>query len=315
MKRVPLVILLFAFALGSSSFGADKVKVGMAIKVAPEYYLPADAATERGFFKQAGLEAEIVPFMAGAAFSQAIAAGAIDLGLTATGSTVHLASQGVPVMIVEELISKAPFVIYVRGDSKIKEPKDLAGVKIGVPRLGSISEFLGRAVVRGLGIEKDVKFIGAGGLSEILAGLKTGVLDAIVQPPTVAINMKVKGEIKEIANTADFLPKEWTEHVLNARTEFAAKNPEVVRRAAKAILQGTDYIRKNPRWAMDKMKTVSSFSEEGAREIYNFIKFTNDGKISRAALENIVNFMVEWKIVPQDKVPALDQLYSERFLK
>ena len=298
-----------------NALAADKVRVGSAVKIAPEYYLPLDAATEKGFWKDNGLDAELVPFMAGAPFAQAMAAGAIDAGVTAGGSAVFLASQGVPVHIISELITSAPFAIYVRGDSKMKEPKDLAGAKIGVPRLGSISEFLGRSVVRRLGIEKDVKFIGAGGLPELLAGLKAGTLDATVEPPTVAINMKIKGEIRQIADTADFLPKEWVEHVVTSRKEFTTKNPEVTRRAVKAVVQGTDYVKKNPRWAMDRMKVVSAFSEEGAKEIYDFIKWTKDGKVPRIALENVVNFMIDWKLVSKEKVPPLDQLYTEQFLR
>lgn len=317
MKRAPLSIAmgLFLFAFGSGSFGADKLKVGLSFKMAPEYYLPVDAAIDKGFWKDNGIDAEPIPFMAGGAFAQALAAGAIDMGTGSAVTAVSLAGRAVPVVIVSNLVIAAPFMVYVRADSRIKEPRDLAGAKIGVPRLGATSEFLSRAVVRRFGIEKDVKIVGAGGLSEILAGLKTGVLDAIVQPPTVVIEFQVKGDIREVANTADYLPKEWVEHLVIARREFMAKNPEVTRRAVKALLQGTTYLKENPRWALDKMKAVSAFSEEGAKEIYNFIKFTNDGKISRAALENVVNFMVEWKIIPQDKVPALDQLYTERFLR
>ncbi len=148
-----------------------------------------------------------------------------------------------------------------------------------------------------------------------MAGLKAGTLDATVEPPTVAINMKIKGEIRQIADTADFLPKEWVEHVVTARREFITKNPEVTRRTVKSVIQGTNYVKKNPRWAMDKMKAVSSFSEEGAKEIYDFIKWSKDGNISRTALENVVNFMIEWKIVSKEKVPPLDQLSTDKFLK
>lgn len=316
MKRITpswLWFLLLILAVNVDLWGAEKVKLGLAIGTTPTYYLPVEAAREKDFFKQNNVDIEVVPFVSGAAFGQALAAGAIDMGVTASSSSIYLVVQGLPVVIVSELVSKAPFIIYVRTSSRIKELKDLAGAKIGVPQLRSVSEFLARSVVKRLGIEKEVRFVGAGGLPQTLAGFKVGALDAIVQPLPSTVKLVVAGEIREVANTADFLPKEWIEHVVNVRKDFITKNPGAPRAVGRALVQSGEFMRWDPSWAIERMKSTSGFSDQGARAVYEYIKFTSDGKISKVALQNVIDFMAEWRLIPKEKLPAFEQLYLEDF--
>ncbi len=315
VRLILFVILSLGLAFTMNAQAAAKVKLGMAIGVAPEYYLPVYGAEENGFFKRNGVDVEIVPFRSGAAFVKAMAGAALDTGLTASGSAVHQVSKGVPTIIVSNLITRAPFMIYVRGKGPIKQPEDLVGAKIGVPRLGSVSEFFGRAAVKGLGIQDKVKFVGAGGLLAAIAGLKSGSLDAIVEPPTVVANLVVSGEFREVVNIGKYLPGEWVEHVVIARRDFIKRRPNDARAVVRALLQSNADIKKNPRWAVAKMKSVSRYSDAAAKKIYNYIGYVSDGNITRSALRNVRDFLVEWGVISKETAPAVERMYTTDLLR
>lgn len=309
---ISLLILCLVAATGTSALTAEKFKLGSSYKVFPGYHLPVLAAEEKGFWKQNGLEVEWVPFAGTTPAFQGIASGSVPIALIPAIGGLIAAAGGVPAMIVSDLYTGGWFV-WVRTDSRLKEMKDLKGAKIGVPRMGGAGHAYGQAVGKALGIEKELKFVGAGGFAEELAGLKAGAFDAVVEPMTEMITLKERGEVREIGNVLDFLPKKWLDHAVFAQKEFVKKNPDTVKRTIKAILQAIDFVDKNPRWSMDKMKAVAGYSEKGADTIYRQRGFSATGKIDREAVENLRNFGIDYGLVVKEKTPPTDELYTKEF--
>ena len=85
---------------------------------------------------------------------------AIDAGFTMVAPTLLGIAAGVPAVIIAELTPVEEFNIWVRPDSRIRAPRDLAGAKIGVSRMGGVSHAYGMMVVRSLGLKGKVRFIG-----------------------------------------------------------------------------------------------------------------------------------------------------------
>src|SRR3990172_8518126 len=82
-----LVAAATAFAalvtgLPSSSLGLEKIKIASSVKLSPMYNLPFETAQEQGFWKQNGLEAELVTFEGGAKYYQGLMARAVQVGMT-----------------------------------------------------------------------------------------------------------------------------------------------------------------------------------------------------------------------------------------
>lgn len=316
MKR--LWIVLVAGLLVSSLSGvkaAEKIQLGTAIKLYPHYYLPVLAGEEKEIWKKNGLEVEWVPFSAGAALVRAAASGAINIGLVPGVTLVQAVARGVPVLIVSDLVGRDDYWFWVRTDSRLRTPMDLKGAKVGVPLLGGSSHAYGRALAKALGLEKEVKFVGAGGSRENVATLKAGAIDAAVMVFTSMANLKAAGEVKEFLNTGDYLPKEWVEHVVFARKDFIKTNPDMVRRVLRGVLQGVEFTLKNSPWATEKMKELSGFPVESARLVVERLpgQFTRDGRINRKAVENLRDFLMEYEIIPRDKPLAVEELFTSEF--
>ena len=215
--------------------------------------------------------------------------------------------------MVAELVGSDPWFVWVRTASPFRHPRDLKGARIGVPRLGGSGHAFGRIVTKAHGIEKDVRFIGAGGLPELYAAIKLGRVDGMVEPMHLGIKLKMEGVIADIASLGDYLPKEWVEHVVFARRDFVRSNPDIVRKAIKATLQANDFLGKNPRWALDRLKSMQGFSEEAAKIVLDRIQFSTTGRFDRKAVENLRNIFIEYGIL-SSKAPAVDEFYTNDYV-
>lgn len=315
MKKYFALGLLALLVQTTAALAAEKLTFATAVKVYSVYYLPVLAAEEGGFWKENGLAVEWVPFQGGGPMHQAIASGSINIGIDMPSASFQAVARGIPVVFVSDLYTTDDFIVWVRGDSQLKEPKDLKGAKIGVARYGGAEHAYARAVVKALGIEKEAKYLAMGGIGQALAGLKTGSIDAVVMPPEIMIMLKVKGEARELLAMADYLPKEWVGSVIFSTKGMVKTKTDSVRRVVRAVLQATAFIRKNPAWAMEKMKSLSAYSDEAANIIYarEAQRFTKDGKISKAGLENVKNFLIQYDIIPKEQAPSVDEVLVAEF--
>jgi NitT/TauT family transport system substrate-binding protein len=96
-------------------------------------------AAEKGFFKQQGLDVAPSMFRNGGSVSQAVLAGAIDIGVSNSGSISLAHARGLPLVLVQcaALYSRPSPIAYlvVGGTTGIKSAKDLAGKTIAVSTL------------------------------------------------------------------------------------------------------------------------------------------------------------------------------------
>ena len=245
---------------------------------------------------------------------QAVVARSLVVGQTDSPSLILAASRAVPVVAVSDLQSVELFVAWVRTAINYKEPKDLKGNKCGTPRLGGVAHAYCLALAKKFGLEKDIKTISVGGIPQIFAALKTGAIDLAVEPTHLMIRLKESGDIKVLATISELVPKGLPGHWVFADRGFASSNPATVKNLVKATLQATSFLRANGDWAAAKMVSVSNFTPVAAREIFKDYRFARDGRISKAAIENLESFLVEYNVMAKEKTPAVDAVYTERFL-
>lgn len=315
MKKTVLLVAtvsLFSLFGAASSFSADKLKVATPVKVVSVYYLPLLAAQEKGLWAQNGLDGEWIPFSALAPMHQGMVTGSVDVGLSTAMAEIQGASAGVPTVIVADLLPHDTFAIWVRGDSPLKVPQNLKGTRVGVSRFGGPEHGYGRLVVKKLAIEKDVKFVGTGGIPESLAGLKTGSIEGVVLTDDVMARLKVEGQARPLTYLKDYRPKEWASFLVFAHKDFLRKNPDTVKRAVKAILQAAEFVKKDEKWTIEKMKSFQGVPPEAAKFIFDqVLDFSKDGRMSKKGLENVIGFLVEFGIVAKEKAPAVNAVLQQ----
>ncbi|MEE8449396.1 MAG: ABC transporter substrate-binding protein [Thermodesulfobacteriota bacterium] len=197
------------------------------------------------------------------------------------------------------------------GQSRFKKPQDIKGGKIGVFSIASTTTAFGLLALKRVGLSgKDVKFVGVGGQPARVAAVKSGAIDGFVQAYHSNVNLIVRGEVRPLINIGNYLPKPWIEGTYVAHKDFIAKNPKVVMKTLRGIFQAIDYVRVHREWAAQKLVVKIHYSPAGAKlAVDEKVLYPQLGrKISRRALENVINFLVEYRFMKREKLPSVDAM-------
>ena len=312
-----LIGALVALALSTQfAAAADKIVYGSAVKLSPVYYLPVLAAQEQGIFKKHDLDVEWVPSNSGPDFHRAIAAGAVQLGSSNTATDIPAIGRGAPDIIVADLQPSDNFGIWVSAKGHINTIADLKGAKIGVSRLSGAEDSYGKLVASKAGIE-GMQYTSTGGVEASMALLVTGGIDGVVLTPHQMIDLELQGKVKEIAQVEKYKPQPWVSYTIVAGKDFIAKQPDVARRAIKSILEANAFIISpaGKPWASAKMKEMSNYSDAAVPAVYAETTLSTDGRLDRAGIKNVVDFMIQYGLIKAEDVPNVDALFTDRFVK
>lgn len=310
---ISLAILGVLVLLAGPALPLERVRVGTSVRESPFYNLPILAGEDMGFWREEGLELQFLPFKGGTEMHRAVAAASLDVGVSGAISVVQNISRGLPEVIVADMQADNAFYLWVPTESSIREPKDLKGARIGVNRFGGTVHAFARALAKALKMEKEIRFVAGGGVREELAAMKAAKLQGRVSEKFTMAPLKFAGEVRELVSVKDFLPREWPDLVIFARKDFSETKPEATRKSIRAILKGADYLQRDQAWAVEKMRMAFGFTEGLARGVYQDLRYGKDGRIDRKGLENVRNFLMEYGIVPKEKAPPLEKLFTREF--
>jgi ABC-type nitrate/sulfonate/bicarbonate transport system substrate-binding protein len=308
---------LVGLALLAPAHAQEKLKIGSSVQDSPFYYLPVGAAQDQGFFKKHGLDVEWVPSKSGSDLERAFAADAIKIGLSSAGADIVGITRGVPVSVIATLVPDDDFTVWAAANGKIKKPEDLKGAKIGVARFGGLEHSYAQLAASKLGLANDVQYVSTGGINESLAALISGTIDAVVLPVSNLVKLELEGKVREVVAVKKFLTQPSITFTITARKDFIASQPETVKKVVASILEANRFImsEQGKPWALKKIEEAQSVSKEGAERIYKTVNFSQDGKLQAAALDNVVKFLVDYKILKTDKPLTAAEIMDDRFVK
>jgi len=136
MKRLnSLALALLALSFGTAQAADDVIRLGN-LKLA--HFAAVSYIKE--IAPKCGIKVEEATFAKGLDVMQAIIAGELDVGATASEAAVSGRAKGVPIYVVAGFASGGARLV-ARPDAGIKSVSDLKGKKVGVTR-GSIQELL-----------------------------------------------------------------------------------------------------------------------------------------------------------------------------
>lgn len=184
---------------------------------------------------------------------QLLATGEVPVVLaTATGAiTSHILGIKDQV-VVATITNKVGTSIFAKPD--IKTVEDLKGKTIATGRPGAFLDAMVRYVLRskfGLVPDRDVKLLPSGEPSLSLQALERGVVDAAAMS-TPYVFIARKAGLRELANF-DKLGVEYPYTSVTVLRQTVAKNPELVERFLKCIVEGIYIFKTN------KTRTVAVF--------------------------------------------------------
>jgi sulfonate transport system substrate-binding protein len=244
-----LCVLLFG---GCNKKSATKVVNSKHVKVG---YIgltceaPIYAAYEKGFFKEEGLEPELVK-CSWAAYKDNLALGSYDITHHLIMYFLKPIEQGLDVRFLAG-IHRGCLRVQAGVKTDIHKIEDLKGKRIGVPGMGTPPFVFANRVFGTHGIDagKDItwKVYPAG---ELGLAIDKGEVDAVANAEPIGSLLIAEGKVRNIADQIMDAPynQEYCCEVV-ANGKWVDANPDTAMRATRALLKGAKWVETNPKAA------------------------------------------------------------------
>ena len=235
-------------ASGSGSAGAvTPLNPPVTVKVAFDN-APSEAGIilgdKLGYFNDLGIKIDYVKFNSGADELAAIASGKVDIsrGIINAG-LFNAVAQGIDIKLVADgghnVPGKSYFELALKKGlgARVKDYKDLKGLKIAIASTGSINQLmLEKALVKGGLTSKDVKLVVVDSFPDMLTAVANGSADATMQIEPLITKGVDQGILEFWKDASEYAPDEEVS-VLMYSPQFSKKT-DVASRFMVAYLKG-----------------------------------------------------------------------------
>ncbi|MFD1776844.1 ABC transporter substrate-binding protein [Paenibacillus rhizophilus] len=210
---------------------ADPVTVKLQLKWVPQaqfagYYV----ALSKGYYKDEGLDVQILPGGPDIVPEQQVAGGSADIGVDWVASLLTSQEQEMPLVQIAQIYQKSGLVLVSKKSANINSPADLKGKRVGNWMGGNEFELLALFDKYKIDSNKDVKFTKQGfTMDQFLGGELDAASAMTYNEYQVVLESGVKAEDLNVIDMNDegvamlednlFANKEW----LEANKETAAK--------------------------------------------------------------------------------------------
>jgi NitT/TauT family transport system substrate-binding protein len=280
----------------------------------PLDFTPVDVGVAQGFFKQRGLDIQIINFAGSAKLQQGLAADAADIGL-GSGPELAFVAKGAPVLAVAAFAGPPDdLVLAVRLDLPIKGVADLKGSKVGVSTVGSLTDWCVRQLSRQQGWGNDgIEIIDLGSISAEVAGLRSKNVDGATQDVASALRLEDMGIAHAIVNFGAVVPH-FIVHLTFATNKLIETHPDQVRAFNAGWFQSVAWMRTHKDETVQIIAPVMHQTPAIVAKTYDAVmpEFSDTGKFDPEALTVLRRSFVEMGTLTAE--PDVSKLYTENFL-
>lgn len=244
-----LALSIFAALAVQAAQAMDKVTVGMASGV---NQVPSLVAAERGYFKDEGLDVQLMPVVRGNLAVEAMVAGSMQFAEVSDVVLFSAVDKGIPLVAIGA--GSRGFTGKMIGSNELGEVKslaDLKGKRIGMQvGTGVHGVFLILAEKEGLKAE-DFQISNVRVTDMPTAMASPGTFDAVLGWDPMMQRIVQGGHGKEVISAKQFQEMAEITYplLLVAKKDYVAQNPEVVQRLLNAYAKAHKWIRENPEGA------------------------------------------------------------------
>jgi ABC-type nitrate/sulfonate/bicarbonate transport system substrate-binding protein len=204
-------------------------------------YYPHFVAKELGFYRDEGLDVEIIAMPGGLA-TQALVAGDLHFS-TSSGSSLNASLRGIKLKVVYVNLDRPLYKLLSWRDD-IHQVTDLRGKGIGVASRGDTMEGAANLMLRKHGMDplRDVFWVALGTAGRVTS-LAAKTVDSAVLGFADSLRMQSRGfQVHEVANIGKEIKMLYTG--LAASEETVVKRPDLVRRFLRATVKGREFAKR-----------------------------------------------------------------------
>ncbi|MGZ9263049.1 MAG: ABC transporter substrate-binding protein, partial [Candidatus Binatia bacterium] len=232
-----------------SADGTEKltrIRIGLAARSTTS--MPFFVAKERGFFREEGLDVELIVM-------QAIQTIQATLGnstqfASATGSAVSAAVRGADIKVILAVTDRPSFDLIVQPN--ITSVQQLRGKKIGTGGVGSLAEILARRILMANNVRPEEVAILATGPSHVTyLSLKAKVIDAAPLQMPLTFTAQDEG-FRKLVSAGDVY--QTVQGGLATTTAMLTEQPELVTKVVRAMLRATRLFKSDRKYGIEFLK-------------------------------------------------------------
>lgn len=326
MTRAFVFLLLGTFLLPVGTVMAQEKKITFSLDfIILGRHAPFFVAVDKGFYKEEGLEVNIIPSQGTAQVIQNTESGIAQLGFVDVASLVVARASGSTVKVVSVLYQKSPLA-YLSLDpgANLRSMKDFEGLTVGSTS-GSYSTNIAWAMMRKKGLDPSklkMEAIEPSARVAMFVARKVPAIDSyIMTVPGVSRAVK---DAKVVAFLLADHGLDLYSNGIGASEAYLKENPDVVKGFVRATLKGFQYAFKHPEEAAQIIQKHSkALNKDVILEELAIVKdlvVTPDvqkngiGSFTAERMKSSVDWMVENGGFPKDKAPKVEDVYMTGFM-
>ncbi len=236
-------------------------------------------AREKGFWRDEGLEVELIVARAAASI-QGVIGGNVEFG-TAGGSALLPITRGLPMTFLFTTFDRANFSLYVK--PQIRSVQELKGKRIGISSFGSGPDSLLRDFLtdRGIDAGRDSTILAVGSGMERFIALKTEAVDAAMLSPSAYIMAEEAGfrELVSFIKQGDHV---YLQGGIITRSNLLKSEPALVEKFIRGSLKALLYVQTNRPQTIGILARLLKIKQDIATRIYDEIRpgVAQDGTVN-----------------------------------
>ena len=279
-------MLIFVLLCWNSFAEAQLTKLRVGYSAISEVDMPAWVAKETKLFEKNGLDVQLVYLTGGTTAVLALVSGEVPICQVAGPAVVNSALAGSDIVMIAGGATAADYSLI--SGREITRPEQLKGGSVAVSNFGAASDFIARYALEKIGLTpgKDVSMVQAGGISDRLAAVLVGRVQAtVLNPPASFIGQK-KG-LNVLADVAKLGLAFQNTGVATSR-RFSREQPEIVRRYVRAQVEAVHRIYTDKQTALQILTKYFR------------------GNVERDILEKTWELLTEGTLLPRKQYPTME---------
>jgi NitT/TauT family transport system substrate-binding protein len=304
-----------------------RVKVGWCARTVSSAAAPFAVATKLGWFKQDGLEVELIPMPGSTDCVKNVAVKEVDFSLPSVEPLAIGRPQGVRAKVFYTAYQGNIYGIAVPQDSPVQSMTDLKGKTIGVISMASGGVLVARALVAAAGLnpDRDVTVVVAGEGAQTAAMVRGKQVDALSQFDTQYAMVENAGVKLRLLDTREIDPYPSNGFVALEDTLKSRRAQAVA--LARGYARGTVFAMANPEAAVRILYEVFPQTRPTGKDEATAIRDDTRvlqarnwaldkagvkrwGENSEANYGAYADFMLKWGVIKQP-VKAADLITNE----
>lgn len=302
MARI-IFLLIFALTTATEAWAQAPVeKVKIAVSSVGIAFIDLYIAKDRGFFREEGLEPELIQVSANVA-TAALVAGEVD-ALGAVGLAARASQSGLPIKVLAVTGHRALF--WLVSKPEIKSVADLKGATLGITSRNGSQHLVASRLLAAAGIDpaKDVSTVVIGGAPALLQSLLAGSIQVTALSPPTIVLARDKFKVNILAEPPRDMVS--TQGGFAVADRSLIEKRDLVRRMMRARTKAYRYFHENEKGTSETLAKYTKLDLATARETYRMARFgfTANGILSDSDIETVLKQDAKTLGVAQPVAPA-----------